>query len=105
MVIDDFFYRVKSLIECIGTCFKSFAALNADYPVQCKDVWTLIEREVYKIGKEKVASSSDKLAALSIELNIVSDTDSVSRTQQRTSGKKRKNGRVSKTKPKRIENN
>ena len=49
VVIDDFFYEVESPLKAIDIVFKSFHALNLDYPPEAEQLWLFLQTKVYRI--------------------------------------------------------
>ena len=49
VIINDIVYEMDSIIKSCDICFKSFFVLNVNYPVQCLDPWTFIQRALYRI--------------------------------------------------------
>jgi len=50
VVIDLFVYRLSSILEGLDVCFKSFFALNSEYPIEAQDIWLLIQKVLYEIS-------------------------------------------------------
>lgn len=49
VVVDDNIYRTYSILNALDFTFKSFHALNANYPRESEHIWLVIERFLYKI--------------------------------------------------------
>lgn len=45
----DVKYQVLSPLQAIDTTFKCIIALNAAYPPECKILWRLIQKVIYKV--------------------------------------------------------
>lgn len=49
VVINEFFYRVPTVLKGLDVCFKSFIVFNLAYPVEADHMWLLLQRSIYKI--------------------------------------------------------
>ncbi|XP_024868306.1 uncharacterized protein LOC112452371 [Temnothorax curvispinosus] len=55
--INNQVYVLSDPLETVNCCFKIYFVLNADYPPECKHVWTFLQKFVYKIEiKDKTNS-------------------------------------------------
>lgn len=49
IVIDKVRFHLNSTLKGLDTLFKSFFALNIEYPVQSQHIWHLIQEVIYEI--------------------------------------------------------
>lgn len=49
IIVDQILYTCTSIIEAAELCFKLFHVYHADYPVESKHVWQLIQQGFYKV--------------------------------------------------------
>ena len=47
---DDVVYQLDGLIKAVDVCFKTFFVLNAKYPAEAINVWTLLQKAVFGIS-------------------------------------------------------
>lgn len=47
--IDKNIYLMPSCLKALDVCFKSFHALQAEYPREAEQVWSFIQRGIYNI--------------------------------------------------------
>ncbi|KAK4884606.1 hypothetical protein RN001_000877 [Aquatica leii] len=64
-VVNDVIYTFQSLIRTIEILYKTFHALDIQYPHQCQHIWQLIEEIVFEI---KHSPSSSSVTALISDL-------------------------------------
>lgn len=50
IVVNDTFYKVKSIMEAVDYCFKIFLVLSAEYPLEAAPVWFFIQKAFYEIS-------------------------------------------------------
>jgi len=51
-VINDIYYKLETPIKALDTCFKSFHALNLQYPQEAEQIWWFIQDFFFKITDE-----------------------------------------------------
>jgi hypothetical protein len=51
--VNDVKYKFTNVTAAVDTCFKTFYALNAKYPVQSEAVWTFLQVAAYGIQEPK----------------------------------------------------
>ncbi|KAK3920175.1 Cyclin-A1 [Frankliniella fusca] len=51
--LDSHLYKVKSIKEAVDLCFKTFYALNCNYPPESEHIWQFFQRYFYKITLTK----------------------------------------------------
>ncbi|XP_072157764.1 uncharacterized protein [Bemisia tabaci] len=78
VVIDDIKYSFKSVLEAFVFCFKSYFALNAQYPVECGSSYSFIQQHVFKIDIKSNSKSYRAVNDLINSLNCISASDSSS---------------------------
>lgn len=49
VIIDNFSYMCKSVVQALDVCFKVFIAMDMYYPVQCAHIWLLIQQHIYGV--------------------------------------------------------
>jgi len=49
VIINNHIFKVESGLKAVDICFKSFFALNLNYPDESKQVWYFIQKYFYKI--------------------------------------------------------
>lgn len=49
VVIDKHMYVLESALKALDVCFKTFFALNASYPEECRPIWTYIQKHIFDI--------------------------------------------------------
>jgi len=49
IVVNDVFYKVKTCLTAIDTCFKILMQLNAEYPGESVLVWSFIQQGLYEL--------------------------------------------------------
>lgn len=67
--IGDYYYVFANAVEAFDVCFKSFHALNVEYPAVIKFVWLLVQEGLYGISKASDKNSS-AVATLVKEFNF-----------------------------------
>lgn len=50
VVIDNWKFKTKSVLEGLDYIFKAFHTLNASYPPEVEHIWLLIEKVLYGIN-------------------------------------------------------
>lgn len=72
VVFEDVRYEFANLKKAVDVCFKTFQTLNARYPVECQEIWYLIQRGLYNITTEYDTPSPNVLTILrSINAEVV----------------------------------
>ena len=46
---DGILYKLPTFLKCIDSCFKIIQILNLKYSTECCNIWTFLQRKVYKI--------------------------------------------------------
>ncbi|KAJ8678368.1 hypothetical protein QAD02_014155 [Eretmocerus hayati] len=78
--INNYQYVVKDPLDAVESCFKLFFALNADYPPECKHVWTFIQEHIFKMKSQDVIAPVDNLIrALDVKKNEIQNKSRRSR--------------------------
>jgi len=49
VVINKFVYSVETPLKAVDICFKTFFALNLDYPKESNHIWQFIQQFLYEI--------------------------------------------------------
>ncbi|CAG9791625.1 unnamed protein product [Diatraea saccharalis] len=52
VLVNNIFYTVHSILQAVDVCFKLYLALNCTYPIECENVWNLIQKGFYNIKTE-----------------------------------------------------
>ncbi|XP_071837036.1 uncharacterized protein [Apostichopus japonicus] len=47
--LNNIVYSVPSVVKGIDVCFKTFQVFNIEYPLECKSLWTFLQRGIYNI--------------------------------------------------------
>ena len=71
VVIDKTIYTCASVTTAIDLCFKSFFALNIDYPLASANLWSFIYVYVYEIKGLKNILGLSKILELTDELEKI----------------------------------
>lgn len=65
VVVEDIrFYEFSNLRKGVDICFKTFQTLNVRYPVECQEIWYLIQKGLYNITTEYDTPSPNVLTIL-----------------------------------------
>lgn len=76
VVVEDIRYEFSNLKKGIDIYFKLFQTLNAKYPVECQEIWYLIQKGIYDITTEYDTPSPTVLIILkSLQSQIVDCKD------------------------------
>ena len=65
---DEIVWRFASLLKTVDIVFKTFQVMNLQYPYECSNTWTFIQKHFYQI-KTKYDISSPSLQILLKELS------------------------------------
>jgi hypothetical protein len=49
-IIDNIYYKLETPIKALDICFKSFNALNLNYPPEAEQVWWFIQDYFFEIA-------------------------------------------------------
>lgn len=52
VIFDRVQYKAPTFMECLKICFQSFQVLHLHYPVEVKNFWMFIQRELFSIKTE-----------------------------------------------------
>lgn len=48
VVIDSCRYKVAKILNAVDQCYKAIHVLQAEYPIQCEQVWMLLQLQIFK---------------------------------------------------------
>lgn len=48
VVVDDILYKLDNILRAIDICFKIFMVLDAQYPIECEQIWLFFQLYIYK---------------------------------------------------------
>jgi len=68
VVVDDVLYKLDNILKAIDICFKIFMVLDAQYPIECEQVWLFFQLYIYKQPTE-----NDKVIKSVIEFREMID--------------------------------
>lgn len=50
VVINKYVFKVETPLKAVDICFKSFFALNLNYPKESDQIWEFIQKKIYDIS-------------------------------------------------------
>jgi len=68
VVVDEVLYKLDNILKAIDICFKIFMVLDAQYPIECEQVWLFFQLYIYKQPTE-----NDKVIKSVIEFREMID--------------------------------
>ena len=71
VVINEFFYRCKILLQAIDLCFKTFFAFDNEYSKACPHIWSFFHKVVYEIKGYKNIAFTNKMSQIITQLDTL----------------------------------
>jgi hypothetical protein len=56
-------YKIENVLHAIDICFKSFFVFDIEYPMESRQLWTLLQQSIYKLQVPKTQASLSQVAA------------------------------------------